>query len=49
MAIRQPRYNKEEFVQLGDGLYQIQICSQVEGGYYGKIIAIGSKIIANIK
>jgi len=40
MAIRQPRYSKEEFAQRGDHLYQTQIKSQVETGNDGKIVAI---------
>ena len=40
MAIRQPRYSKEEFAQRGDQLYQSQIKSQVETGNNGKIVAI---------
>jgi outer membrane protein assembly factor BamB len=40
MAIRQPRYSKEEFAQRGDRLYQTQIKSQVETGNDGKIVAI---------
>ena len=40
MAIRQPRYSKEEFAQRGDALYESQIRSQVEEGNHGKIVAI---------
>ncbi len=40
MAVRQPRYSKEEFAQRGDALYQTQIRSQVKEGNYGKIAAI---------
>jgi hypothetical protein len=40
MAIRQPRYSKEEFAQRGDALYETQIRSQVEEGNHGKIVAI---------
>jgi len=40
MAIRQPRYSKEEFAQRGDRIYQTQIKSQVETGNDGKIVAI---------
>jgi len=39
MAIHQPRYSKEEFVQRGDLIYQTQICPQVEAGNHGKIVA----------
>jgi hypothetical protein len=40
MAVRQPRYSKEEFAQRGDALYESQIRSQVEAGNHGKIVAI---------
>ena len=40
MAIRQPRYSKEEFAQRGNALYEAQIRTQVEEGNYGKIVAI---------
>ncbi len=40
MAVRQPRYNKEEFAQRGDLIYQTQIRPQVETGNSGKIVAI---------
>jgi hypothetical protein len=40
MAVRQPRYSKEEFAQRGDALYNSQIRSQVEEGNIGKIVAI---------
>ena len=40
MAVRQPRYSKEEFAQRGDLIYQTQICPQVEAGSHGKIVAI---------
>jgi hypothetical protein len=40
MAVRQPRYSKEEFVQRGDVLYESQVRSQVEEGNHGKIVAI---------
>jgi hypothetical protein len=41
MAIRQPRYSKEEFAQRGDALYESQIRSQIdEEGDRGKIVAI---------
>ena len=40
MAIRQPRYSKEEFAQRGNALYEAQIRSQVEEGNQGKIVAI---------
>ena len=40
MAVRQPRYSKEEFAQRGDALYETQIRAQVEDGNHGKIVAI---------
>lgn len=40
MAVRQPRYSKEEFARLGDEIYESQIRSQVEEGNHGKIVAI---------
>lgn len=40
MAVRQPRYSKEEFAQRGDALYESQIRSQIEEGNSGKIVAI---------
>jgi hypothetical protein len=40
VAIRQPRYNKEEFARRGDEIYESQVRQQVEEGNYGKIVAI---------
>ncbi len=40
MTIRQPRYSKEEFAQLGDAIYEHDILSQVERDNAGKIVAI---------
>jgi len=40
MAVRQPRYSKEEFAERGDALYETQIRAQVEEGNHGKIVAI---------
>lgn len=40
MAVRQPRYSKEEFAQLGDRIYETQVRSKVEAGNQGKIAAI---------
>jgi peptide subunit release factor RF-3 len=40
MAVRQPRYSKEEFARRGDALYESDIRSQVEDGNHGKIVAI---------
>jgi hypothetical protein len=40
MAVRQPRYSKEEFAQRGNEIYESQVRSQVEADNYGKIVAI---------
>jgi hypothetical protein len=40
MALQTLRYSKEEFAKRGNELYQTQICSQVEEGNQGKIVAI---------
>lgn len=40
MAVRQPRYSKEEFAQRGKEIYEAQVRSQVEEGNHGKIVAI---------
>jgi hypothetical protein len=40
MAVRQPRYSKEEFAQRGNEIYESQVRSQVEAGNHGKIVAI---------
>jgi hypothetical protein len=40
MAVRQPRYSKEEFARRGDEIYETQVRSQVEEGSHGKIVAI---------
>jgi len=40
MAVRQPRYSKEEFARRGDEIYETQVLPQVEDGDYGKIVAI---------
>jgi hypothetical protein len=40
MAIRQPRYHKDEIARLGDELYEARIRQQVEVGNQGKIVAI---------
>ena len=40
MAVRNPRYSKEEFAQRGDLIYQNQIRPQVEFSNQGKIVAI---------
>jgi hypothetical protein len=36
MAVRQPRYSKEEFAQRGDALYESEIRQQVEEGNQSK-------------
>jgi len=41
MAVRQPRYSKEEFDRRGDEIYESQIRQQVEEGNHGRIAAIG--------
>ena len=40
MAVRQPRYSKEEFAQRGDALYESAVRQHVEEGNYGKVVAI---------
>jgi peptide subunit release factor RF-3 len=40
MAVRQPRYSKEEFTQRGNALYESKIRLQVEPAYLNKIVAI---------
>jgi hypothetical protein len=40
MAVRLPRYSKEEFVRRGNDLYETQVRLQVEAGNHGKIVAI---------
>lgn len=40
MAMRRPRYSKDEFAQRGDYLYENQIEPQVETENYGRIVAI---------
>jgi hypothetical protein len=40
MAVKQPKYSKEEFAQRGNTIYETQVRSQVEDGNYGKIVAI---------
>jgi hypothetical protein len=39
MAVRQPRYNKEEFARRGDEIYETQVRSQVDESDRGKIVA----------
>ncbi len=40
MAVRKPRYSKEEFARRGDEIYETQIRPLVEVGNDGKIVAI---------
>ncbi len=40
MAVRQPRYSKQEFARRGHKIYDSQVRPQVEEGNYGKIVAI---------
>ena len=40
MAVRHPRYTKEEFAQRCDRIYESQVRSQVEEGNQGKMVAI---------
>jgi hypothetical protein len=40
MAVRQPRYSKEEFARRGNEIYESQVREQVEEGNHGKIVAI---------
>ncbi len=40
MAMRQPRYSKEEFARRGNEIYEQRIRPQVENGHEGKIVAI---------
>ena len=40
MAVRQPRYSKEEFTRRGNALYESKIRLQVEQNHRNKIVAI---------
>lgn len=40
MAVRQPRYSKEEFARRGDEIYESHVRQGVEEGNHGKIVAI---------
>ena len=40
MALRQPRYSKEEFARPGDAIDEAQVCFQIVPGNHGKIVAI---------
>jgi hypothetical protein len=40
MAVRQPRYSKEEFARRGHEIYESQVHPQIEEGNHGRIVAI---------
>ena len=40
MAVRRPRYSKEEFAQRGQQIYDTRVRRQVETGNSGRIVAI---------
>lgn len=40
MAVRKPRYSKEEFARRGNEIYERQVRPQVEKDNQGKIVAI---------
>jgi hypothetical protein len=40
MAVRRPRYSKEEFARRGDQIYDQDIRSQVEAEHHGEYVAI---------
>ena len=40
MAIRHPRYPKEEFARRGNEIYNTQVRSHVEDGNHSRIVAI---------
>ena len=40
MAVRQPRYSKEEFARRGDAIYETQVRPLVEAENQGKFVAI---------
>lgn len=40
MAVRQPRYSKEEFARRGNALYEAQVRACVEDGNHGRVVAI---------
>jgi hypothetical protein len=40
MALRRPRYSKEEFAQCGDAIDEAQVRCQIVPGNHGKIVAI---------
>jgi hypothetical protein len=40
MAVRSPRYSKEEFAKRGDEIYETHVRPQVESENHGKIVAI---------
>jgi hypothetical protein len=40
VAIRQPKYSKEEFAARGDALYQQRVRPRVEAAHAGEVVAI---------
>ena len=40
MAVRAPRYPKDEFARRGDEIYESQVRSQIEKDNHGRIVAI---------
>lgn len=40
MAVREPRFTKEEHARLGTEIYEQRVRPQVETGNHGKIVAI---------
>ena len=40
MAVRQPRYSKEEYARRGNEIYERQVRPQVEEGNEGRIVAL---------
>jgi len=43
VAVRQPRYGREEFARRGDEIYETQVRPQVEADNHGKIVAFSAK------
>lgn len=43
MAVRQPRYSKEEFARRGDEIYETQVRPQVETGIMAKLLLLTLK------
>ncbi|MBI4558587.1 MAG: hypothetical protein HY706_13490 [Candidatus Hydrogenedentes bacterium] len=40
MAVRHPRYSKEDFARIGKAIYEDHVRSAVEQGNEGKVVAI---------